>query len=71
MRIKKSESVREGGRKRERGKTLRMEEKDKKKEKVERDLGEKTSRIEKEKDNCKLANLNAVRRGLSEKEKER
>ena len=38
---------------RERGKTLRMEEKDKKKEKVERDLGEKTSRIEKEKDNCK------------------
>ena len=61
----------ERGRKRERGKTLRMEEKDKKKEKVERYLGEKTSRIEKEKDNCKLANLNAVRRGLSEKEKER
>ena len=43
----------ERGRKRERGKTLRMEEKDKKKEKVERDLGEKTSWIEKEKDICK------------------
>ena len=58
---------------RERGKTLRMEEKDKKKEKVERDLGEKTSWIEKEKDICKQAFLNALRRGLSgnEKEKER